>query len=354
MNELIKVNYENADRPTVSGRELWEALEVKTDYPHWFDRMTEYGFSEGKDYQTFLSDRVDGKAGKPRTDHQLTIPMAKELCMLQRTDKGKQIRQYFIAVEEQWNSPDAIMARALQMSNAKLKQLEMQCLQLEQQAEENKPKVIFADSVAASKSSILVREFAKICKQNGIEVGEKRLFEWMRENGYLIRKVGSDYNAPTQRAMEQGLFEVKETAVTHASGRISTERTPKITGKGQIFFLNKLKAVAKSNAGVLNADWRTAADQRIKAYTKEHKINHMKFRKDLYESLEASFGIKFVDLLELLKAKKKKEGWTYRQRNALTNLDVIANNETLKERFDCMMLEAETGQMAFSERSVIL
>lgn len=348
MNELIKVNYENADRPTVSGRELWEALEVKTDYPHWFDRMTEYGFSEGKDYQTFLSDRVDGKAGKPRTDHQLTIPMAKELCMLQRTDKGKQIRQYFIAVEEQWNSPDAIMARALQMSNAKLKQLEMQCLQLEQQAEENKPKVIFADSVAASKSSILVREFAKICKQNGIEVGEKRLFEWMRENGYLIRKVGSDYNAPTQRAMEQGLFEVKETAVTHASGRISTERTPKITGKGQIFFLNKLKAVAESNAGVLDADWRTAADQRIKAYTKEHKINPMKFRKDLYESLEASFGIKFVDLLELLKAKKKKEGWTYRQRNALTNLDVIANNEALKERFDCMMLEAETGQMVLS------
>ena len=352
MNELIKVNYDNADRPTVSGRELHEALEVKTAYKDWFPRMCEYGFTEGVDFNLLIFEQVrtEGTRQVKREieDHQLTIPMAKELCMLQRTDKGKQMRQYFIAVEEQWNSPDAIMARALQMSNAKLKQLETQCLQLEQQAEENKPKVIFADSVAASKSSILVREFAKICKQNGIEVGEKRLFEWLRENGYLIRKVGSDYNAPTQRAMEQGLFEVKETAVTHASGRISTERTPKITGKGQIFFLNKLKSVAESNAGVLDADWRTAADQRIKAYTKEHKINHMKFRKDLYESLEASFGIKFVDLLELLKAKKKKEGWTYRQRNALTNLDVIANNEALKERFDCMMLEAETGQMVLS------
>ena len=253
------------------------------------------------------------------------------------------------ALEQALTNPDFLIQLAKELKTEKEKRL-----QLEQQAEENKPKVIFADSVAASKSSILVREFAKICKQNGIEVGEKRLFEWLRENGYLIRKVGSDYNAPTQRAMEQGLFEVKETAVTHASGRISTERTPKITGKGQIFFLNKLKAVAESNAGVLDADWRTAADQRIKAYTKEHKINAMKFRKDLYESLEASFGIKFVDLLELLKAKKKKEGWTYRQRNALTNLDVIANNEALKERFDCMMLEAETGQMAFSERSVIL
>lgn len=123
MNELIKVHYDNADRPTVSGRELYEALEVKTAYKDWFPRMCEYGFSEGKDYCSFLSDRSDGKAGKPRTDHQLTIPMAKELCMLQRTDKGKQMRQYFIAVEEQWNSPDAIMARALQLSNAKLKQL---------------------------------------------------------------------------------------------------------------------------------------------------------------------------------------------------------------------------------------
>lgn len=253
------------------------------------------------------------------------------------------------ALEQALTNPDFLIKLATELKTEKEKRL-----QLEQQAEENKPKVLFADSVAASKSSILVREFAKICKQNGIEVGEKRLFEWLRENGYLIRKVGSDYNAPTQRSMEQGLFEVKETAVTHASGRISTERTPKITGKGQIFFLNKLKAVAESNAGVLDADWRTAADHRIKAYTKEHKINAMNFRKELYESLESAFGIKFVDLLELLKAKKKKEGWTYRQRNALTNLDVIANNETLKERFDCMMLEAETGQMAFSERSVIL
>lgn len=166
MNTMIQIHYENADRPTVSGRELWEALEVKTDYPHWFDRMTEYGFSEGKDYQTFLSDRVDGKAGKPRTDHQLTIPMAKELCMLQRTDKGKQMRQYFIAVEEQWNSPEAIMARALQLSNIKMKQLETTVSDLQKQMEQDKPKVLFADSVTASSSSILIGELAKLIKQN--------------------------------------------------------------------------------------------------------------------------------------------------------------------------------------------
>lgn len=82
MKDLIQIHYDNADRPTVSGRELYEALEVKTAYKDWFPRMCEYGFSEGKDYCSFLSDRSDGKAGKPRTDHQLTIPMAKELCML--------------------------------------------------------------------------------------------------------------------------------------------------------------------------------------------------------------------------------------------------------------------------------
>lgn len=239
MNTMIQIHYENTDRPTVSGRELWEALEVKTDYPHWFDRMTEYGFSEGKDYQTFLSDRVDGKAGKPRTDHQLTIPMAKELCMLQRTDKGKQMRQYFIAVEEQWNSPEAIMARALQLSNVKMKQLETTVSDLQKQMEQDKPKVLFADSVTASSSSILIGELAKLIKQNGVDIGQRRLFEWMRANGYLIKRKGSEYNLPTQRSMEQGLMEIKETSVVH-TGYTTISKTPKVTGKGQVYFINLL------------------------------------------------------------------------------------------------------------------
>lgn len=201
--------------------------------------MTEYGFSEGKDYQTFLSDRVDGKAGKPRTDHQLTIPMAKELCMLQRTDKGKQMRQYFIAVEEQWNSPEAIMARALQLSNVKMKQLETTVSDLQKQMEQDKPKVLFADSVTASSSSILIGELAKLIKQNGVDIGQRRLFEWMRANGYLIKRKGSEYNLPTQRSMEQGLMEIKETSVVH-TGYTTISKTPKVTGKGQVYFINLL------------------------------------------------------------------------------------------------------------------
>ena len=111
MTELIKIDYQS-DRPTVSARELHEFLEVGTPYDKWFPRMCEYGFTDGVDYSTFLSDRVDGLPGKPRQDAQLTIDMAKELCMIQRSEKGRQARQYFIQLEKDWNSPEKVMARA--------------------------------------------------------------------------------------------------------------------------------------------------------------------------------------------------------------------------------------------------
>lgn len=241
MNELIKVNYENVDRPTVSGRELWEALEVETPYKKWFDRMAEYGFSEGVDFNLDKNVRVqiEGNRNVSReiTDHQLTIPMAKELCMLQRTERGKFWRQYFIGVEEKWNSPEAIMARALQLSNVKMKQLETTVSDLQKQMEQDKPKVLFADSVTASSSSILIGELAKLIKQNGVDIGQRRLFEWIRTNGYLIKRKGSEYNLPTQRSMEQGLMEIKETSVVH-TGYTTISKTPKVTGKGQVYFIN--------------------------------------------------------------------------------------------------------------------
>ena len=243
MNTMIQIHYENADRPTVSGRELWEALEVKTAYKDWFPRMCEYGFSEGVDFNplNFEQVRMDGqrKVSREITDHQITIPMAKELCMLQRTEKGKFWRQYFINVEEKWNSPEAIMARALQLSNVKMKQLETTVSDLQKQMEQDKPKVLFADSVTASSSSILIGELAKLIKQNGVDMGQKRLFQWMRENGYLIKRCGSEYNLPTQRSMERGLMEIKETSVIH-SGYTTISKTPKVTGKGQVYFINLL------------------------------------------------------------------------------------------------------------------
>ena len=139
MTELIKVNYdENNDKPTVSGRELHEALEVKEKYTDWFKRMTEYGFTENEDF-TLVSEKSETNNPKnPYTtimNHQLTIPMAKEICMLQRNDKGKKFRKYFISIEEQWNSPEAIMARALKIAN---KTIESQKYLIETLDNENK------------------------------------------------------------------------------------------------------------------------------------------------------------------------------------------------------------------------
>lgn len=227
MNEIIKVNYEN-DRPTVLARDLHDFLEVKTAFKDWFPRMCEYGFSEGTDFCSFLSEST---GGRPAQDAQLTIEMAKEICMLQRNERGKQARQYFIQLEKDWNSPEKVMARALQIADKRIKRLETQI-------EEDRPRVLFAGAVETSKSSILIGELAKILKQNGVKIGPIRLFEWMRQNGYLIRRNGSDYNMPTQRAMEMGLFEIKETSIVHADGHTSISKTPKVTGKGQVYFVD--------------------------------------------------------------------------------------------------------------------
>ena len=107
--------------------------------------------------------------------------------------------------------------------------------------EQDKPKVIFADAVSVSSTSISVADMAKLLKQNGINTGQQRFFEWLRSNGYLIRRKGTDYNAPTQRSMELRLFETKETSITHSDGHITVRKTPKVTGKGQIYFINKFK-----------------------------------------------------------------------------------------------------------------
>ncbi len=137
-------------------------------------------------------------------------------------------------LEQALTSPDFLIQLATQLKQEKEKRE-----QLEAQAEQDKPKVLFAESVSASKTSILVGELAKILKQNGVDTGQTRLFAWMRENGYLIKRRGNDYNMPTQRAMELKLFEVKETSVTHSDGHISVNKTPKVTGKGQVYFVNK-------------------------------------------------------------------------------------------------------------------
>lgn len=232
MKELIKVTYDN-DCPLVSARELHGFLEIETPYHKWFPRMCEYGFAENQDFSV-TDIFVHNSSGGPQSqkDAALSLDMAKEICMLQRNEKGKQARQYFLHLEKDWNSPEKVMARALQIADRRIHRLE-------EQAAADRPKVLFSDAVSTAKTSILIGEMAKLLKQNGVEVGQNRLFDWLRSKGYLIRRRGSDYNMPTQRAMEMGLFEIKETSVAHSDGHTTVNKTPKVTGRGQQYFVNK-------------------------------------------------------------------------------------------------------------------
>ncbi|PCM42026.1 oxidoreductase [Mammaliicoccus sciuri] len=234
ISEMFNIHEKENGEIAISGRELHAALEVGTRYDKWFERMTEYGFESGIDYVSQI-EKVHGRK-RARTyeqvNHVLTLDTAKEIAMIQRSEPGKRARQYFIQIEKAWNSPEMIMQRALKIANSTI-------YQLETQIEKDKPKVLFADAVATTKTSILVGELAKIIKQNGVEIGQRRLFEWLRQNGFLIKRKGIDYNMPTQYSMERALFEIKETSITHSDGHVSISKTPKVTGKGQQYFINK-------------------------------------------------------------------------------------------------------------------
>lgn len=246
MQDLIKINYES-EQPTVSARELYEGLKIKSNFTTWFDRMCEYGFTELDFKKCFPNLESGCNGGQNMVDYEISIDMAKQICMIQRTDKGKQYRQYFIDLEKAWNTPEQVMARALKIANNEIEKLKSDNRVLIEDAERMKPKEIFADAVAASASSILIGDLAKLICQNGHKIGQKCLFEWMRETGYLI-KSGSSRNMPTQRAMEQKLFEVKESSIANPDGSVRVTRTTKVTGKGQIYFINKF-AGGQENEG---------------------------------------------------------------------------------------------------------
>lgn len=232
MDELLKINYD-ADRITLSARDLHEFLEVGSKYNDWFKRMCEYGFNENLDYRAITQKRVTAQGNETKfTDHEITLDMAKEIAMLQRNERGKEARQYFIEVEKQWNSPERIIARGLIESQKMIENLNQQVIEM-------KPKALLADAVATSKTSILVGDLAKILKQNGINIGANRLFAELRDKGYLIKRKGSDWNMPTQKSMDMELFEIKEHTHIDGNGCNVTTKTPKVTGKGQVYFVNK-------------------------------------------------------------------------------------------------------------------
>lgn len=233
MNELIKVNF---DTQTVSARELHKQVGSTERFSAWFERQLQYGFVENEDYTGCK--KFNTLAKQELQDYELSVDMAKEICMVQKNENARKVRQYLIELEKAWNTPEQIMARALKMADKTIEQLKTDNKALEQKIEQDKPKTIFADAVSTSHTSILIGDLAKLICQNGVQIGQKRLFEWMRQNNFLI-KSGSYRNMPMQRYVEQGLFEIKESNVQNPDGSVRITKTTKVTGKGQIYFVNQ-------------------------------------------------------------------------------------------------------------------
>lgn len=239
MNELIAVNL---DTQTVSARELHKEVGSTERFSTWFERQLQYGFVENEDYTTVkVLTEVQNNGGiqeRELIDHNLSVDMAKQICMVQKNERARAVRQYLIELEKAWNTPEQVFARALKMADQTINKLKSETHALTEKIEQDKPKTIFADAVSTSKTSILIGDLAKLICQNGVQIGQKRLFDWLRANNFLI-KSGSSRNMPQQRYVEQGLFEIKESNVQNPDGSVRITRTTKVTGKGQVYFVNK-------------------------------------------------------------------------------------------------------------------
>lgn len=239
MNEIVKVNYDN-DRITVSARDLHEFLGVGTRYNDWFRRMCEYGFTEGVDFNLLKNERVQDEGGRmvSRTvdDSQLTIDMAKEICMLQRNEKGREARQYFIRLEKDWNTPEKVMARALVLAHKEIESVKQVNSVLMSQLEEQAPKVEFADKVSNTDKLISVGEMAKLLRDKGFNVGRNKFFKYLRDNKVLMEN-----NIPYQKYIDAEYFQVRETSNLNGGVSLVTY----ITGKGQMYLVDKVKSLSK-------------------------------------------------------------------------------------------------------------
>lgn len=212
MNELLKINTTDSERITVSARDLHEALEVKTQFKDWFPRMCEYGFEDGKDFCSFLSEST---GGRPSQDAQITVDMAKEIAMLQRTEKGKEVRKYFIQIEKEWNSPERVMARALTIANKTIETLKIE-------NSEMKPKADYFDNLVERN---LLTNFRDTAKELGLR--QTDLINNLIEDGYVYRDQKSKLKPYAEYGKTgKGLFELKEFSRNDHSD-IQTLITPK-------------------------------------------------------------------------------------------------------------------------------
>lgn len=224
MNELLTVNN---DTQTVSARELHERLHIKTAFKDWFPRMCEYGFEEGADFCSKLSE-TSQKGGRPAKDADISIDMAKQICMIQRTPEGKKCRQYLIDLEKAWNTPEQIFARALRMADETINNLKLKI-------KEQKPLVTFAENVASSADAISMKQMANLAQDEHIDIGRNRLIRFLKENKILMKD-----NTPYQQHLDRKYFDVIKVPKHTVCGEMYFPTTV-VTGKGQIWLLNKLK-----------------------------------------------------------------------------------------------------------------
>lgn len=222
----------------MSARDLHKALGIKERFSAWFARYADC-FEKDVDFTGVgKPTSVNNGAEIMLSDYSITTDMAKHISMMTKTEKGKEMRQYFIDLEKAWNTPEQVFARALKMADQTIAKLKDANKSLVEKIEADRPKTIFADAVSASHTSILIGDLAKLICQNGYQIGQKRLFQWMRDNGYLMVS-GSSRNMPKQKYVEQGLFEIKESNVQNPDGSVRITRTTKVSGKGQLYFVNK-------------------------------------------------------------------------------------------------------------------
>ena len=235
MNELIKINTNQNGEPRISGRELHAFLEVKTAYKDWFPRMAEYGFTEGVDFSSNLSEST---GGRPAIDHSMTIDMAKELCMIQRNERGKQARQYFLAVEKAWNSPEKIMARALVYANKKIESLGTTIQVQQQQIAELQPKATYYDLILQCKNAIPI---STIAKDYGYSA--RKINEMLNEYGVQFKQGKNSPWLLYQKYADKGYTNTKTQNFPDAKhgGMIAQVHTY-WTQKGRMFLYDLLKS----------------------------------------------------------------------------------------------------------------
>lgn len=230
MNQLISTSNNESGEIVVSGRELHEFLEVKTAYTQWFERMVSYGFVENVDFTVFnknVNDVTSFGGVRKITDHALKLDMSKEIAMIQRTDKGKQARHYFLQLERMWNSPEMVIKRAMDFQQEKISVLETK-IQTEKKYTD------FGKVVSLSDGAINVGAFAKIMyEKHGVNIGRNKLMAWLRDNDFLIRQEGREKNFPKQHYIERGWFRLVPTIVKRTNGDVQSGTTL-ITGKGQV------------------------------------------------------------------------------------------------------------------------